>query len=89
MSTQADAIAELAAAPPPTDRGPRVTLQILRVAAVLHSLAFLGQPVIAGAAATPARTTRAGRTPSTWHRASRWTSPCGSATTWGVTCCFP
>jgi hypothetical protein len=48
MSTQADALAELAAAPPPTDRGPRASLQVLRVVAVLHSLAFLAQPVFAG-----------------------------------------
>jgi hypothetical protein len=48
MSTQADAIGELAAAPPPTDRGPRASLHVLRVVAVLHSLAFLAQPVFAG-----------------------------------------
>ncbi|GAA0904781.1 hypothetical protein [Virgisporangium aurantiacum] len=32
----------------PPDRGPRASLQVLRVVAVLHSLAFLGQPVFAG-----------------------------------------
>lgn len=32
----------------PPDRGPRASLQVLRVAAVLHSLAFLVQPVLAG-----------------------------------------
>ena len=49
MSTQADAIiGEPAASPPPADRGPRASLQVLRVVAVLHSLAFLGQPVFAG-----------------------------------------
>jgi hypothetical protein len=47
MTTQADAITE-ATAPSPTDRGPRASLQVLRVVAVLHSLAFLGQPVFAG-----------------------------------------
>ncbi|GAA1563186.1 hypothetical protein GCM10009827_100930 [Dactylosporangium maewongense] len=46
---QADAIiGEPAASPPPADRGPRASLQVLRVVAVLHSLAFLGQPVFAG-----------------------------------------
>jgi hypothetical protein len=49
MSTQADAvIAESAASPPAADRGPRASLQVLRVVAVPHSLAFLGQPVFAG-----------------------------------------
>jgi hypothetical protein len=48
MSTQADAVSELSAAPPPAERGPRATLQVLRIVAVLHSLAFLGQPVFAG-----------------------------------------
>jgi hypothetical protein len=49
MSTQTDAvIGEPAASPPPADRGPRASLQVLRVVAVLHSLAFLGQPVFAG-----------------------------------------
>jgi hypothetical protein len=48
MSTQTDTNPEAPAAPPPTDRGPRATLQVLRLVAVLHSLAFLGQPVFAG-----------------------------------------
>ena len=49
MSTQADAvIGEPAASPPPAGRGPRASLQVLRGVAVLHSLAFLGQPVFAG-----------------------------------------
>ena len=49
MSTHVDAaIREPAASPPPADRGPRASLQVLRVVAVLHSLAFLGQPVYAG-----------------------------------------
>jgi hypothetical protein len=49
MTTQADATAEASASPPtPAGPGPRVTLQVLRVVAVLHSLAFLGQPVFAG-----------------------------------------
>ena len=49
MTTQAGATADpTAAPPPPKDRGPRATLQVLRVVAVLHSLAFLGQPVFAG-----------------------------------------
>ena len=49
MSTQADTvIGEPGASPPPVDRGPRASLQVLRVVAVLHSLAFLGQPVFAG-----------------------------------------
>jgi hypothetical protein len=48
MTTQADAVAEVAAGTPPADRGPRATLQVLRVVAVLHSLAFLAQPVFAG-----------------------------------------
>jgi hypothetical protein len=49
MSTRTDANAQAPAAPPPpADRGPRATLQVLRVVAVLHSLAFLGQPVFAG-----------------------------------------
>lgn len=34
--------------PPPAHAGPRVTLHVLRVVAVLHSLAFLVQPVFAG-----------------------------------------
>jgi hypothetical protein len=49
MSTQADpVIGQPAASPPPADRGPRASLQVLRVVAILHSLAFLGQPVFAG-----------------------------------------
>ena len=49
MTTQTDAIAELATPPPPpAAQGPRATLQVLRVVAVLHSLAFLAQPVFAG-----------------------------------------
>jgi hypothetical protein len=49
MTTQADAIVELATPPPPpAAQGPRATLQVLRVVAVLHALAFLGQPVFAG-----------------------------------------
>jgi hypothetical protein len=49
MTAQADANTHVSAAPPlPEDRGPRATLQVLRVVAVLHSLAFLGQPVFAG-----------------------------------------
>ena len=48
MTTQADALSVAAAPPAPEDQGPRATLQVLRVVAVLHSLAFLGQPVSAG-----------------------------------------
>src|SRR5262249_26274688 len=49
MSTQAKAlIGEPAASPPPADRGPRASLQVLPGVAVLHSLGFLGQPVFAG-----------------------------------------
>lgn len=49
MTTQADADTDLSAAqPPPADAGPRRSLQVLRVVAVLHSLAFLAQPVFAG-----------------------------------------
>jgi len=53
MTTQPDSIAELASPPPPppppvAEPGPRATLQVLRVVAVLHSLAFLLQPVFAG-----------------------------------------
>lgn len=49
MTTQARATTDATAAPTPqNDRGPRATLQVLRVVAVLHSLAFLGQPVFAG-----------------------------------------
>ncbi|OHV35365.1 hypothetical protein BCD49_04665 [Pseudofrankia sp. EUN1h] len=40
---------EQAAGPRPlAQAGPRVTLLVLRVVAVLHALAFLGQPVLAG-----------------------------------------
>jgi len=48
MTAQADAVIETATTPPPPDRGPRASLQVLRVVAVLHSLAFLAQPVFAG-----------------------------------------
>jgi hypothetical protein len=48
MTTQADAVIETATTPPPPDQGPRASLQVLRVVAVLHSLAFLAQPVFAG-----------------------------------------
>jgi hypothetical protein len=49
MTAQADANTHVSTGPPlPQDRGPRATLQVLRVVAVLHSLAFLGQPVFAG-----------------------------------------
>ena len=48
MSTQTNANTEASAGPPPADRGPGASLQVLRVVAVLHSLAFLGQPVFAG-----------------------------------------
>lgn len=48
MTAHADAVIETAATPPPPDRGPRASLQALRVVAVLHSLAFLAQPVFAG-----------------------------------------
>jgi hypothetical protein len=49
MSTQTGTITgEPAASPLPADRGPRASLQVLRIVAVLHSLAFLGQPVFAG-----------------------------------------
>jgi len=47
MTAQADAVAETAAAPPLPDR-PRASLQVLRVVAVLHSFAFLAQPMFAG-----------------------------------------
>jgi hypothetical protein len=47
MSTQT-ITGEPAATPPPADRGPRASLQVLRVVAVLHSLGFLAQPVFAG-----------------------------------------
>jgi hypothetical protein len=46
MTTQADVLTEPSTAP--STPGPRVTLQVLRVVAVLHSLTFLGQPVFAG-----------------------------------------
>jgi hypothetical protein len=48
MTTDADSVTEVAAAPPTDDRRPRASLQVLRVVAVLHSLAFLAQPVFAG-----------------------------------------
>ena len=48
MTAQADAVIETATTPPPPDHGPRASLQVLRVVAVLHSLAFLAQPVFAG-----------------------------------------
>ena len=49
MTAPADANTQVSGAPPPpADRGPRATLQVLRVVAILHSLAFLGQPVFAG-----------------------------------------
>lgn len=48
MTTEADAVSEASAEPPPPDRGPRATLQVLRVVAVLHAVAFLGQPIFAG-----------------------------------------
>jgi hypothetical protein len=48
MTAQADAAIETATTPPPPDRGPRASLQVLRVVAVLHSLALLAQPVFAG-----------------------------------------
>ncbi|HEU4422051.1 MAG TPA: hypothetical protein VFR67_05865 [Pilimelia sp.] len=49
MTAHTDTITEVTAAPAPAvDRGPRASLQVLRVVAVLHSLAFLGQPVFAG-----------------------------------------
>lgn len=46
MATQIEAVAGEGVAPP--GRGPRASLQVLRAVAVLHSLAFLGQPVFAG-----------------------------------------
>jgi hypothetical protein len=48
MTARADAVIETATTPPPPDQGPRASLQVLRVVAVLHSLAFLAQPVFAG-----------------------------------------
>ena len=47
MTAEADAALETTTTPTP-DQGPRASLQVLRVAAVLHSLAFLAQPVFAG-----------------------------------------
>jgi hypothetical protein len=49
MTIHADAVTDVTAASPPADRRPRASLQVLRVVAVLHSLAFLAQPVFAGA----------------------------------------
>ena len=48
MTAQADAAIETTTTPPPPDQGPRASLQVLRVVAVLHTLAFLAQPVFAG-----------------------------------------
>jgi hypothetical protein len=49
MTAHAGATADpTAAPPPPEERAPRATLRVLQVVAVLHSLAFLGQPVFAG-----------------------------------------
>ena len=50
MTIQTDAATGATASTPsaPADAGPRITLQVLRVVAVLHSLAFLAQPVFAG-----------------------------------------
>jgi len=49
MTSPADAVTGTPAAPNPSrDAGPHATLQVLRVVAVLHSLAFLAQPVFAG-----------------------------------------
>lgn len=49
MTAQADAVTEAPGATPQEMRpGPRITLHVLRVVAVLHSLALLGQPVLAG-----------------------------------------
>ncbi|HET6530908.1 MAG TPA: hypothetical protein VFH03_09895 [Actinoplanes sp.] len=49
MTAHTDAISEVTATPPPAaERDPRASLQALRVVAVLHSLAFLVQPVFAG-----------------------------------------
>jgi len=39
---------QTASQPAPAQAGPRVTLHVLRVVAVLHALAFLAQPVFAG-----------------------------------------
>lgn len=50
MTAHTGTVTEASVASSPTVRsGPRVTLQVLRAVAVLHSLAFLGQPVLAGA----------------------------------------
>lgn len=48
MTAHTDATEVTAAPTPAMDRGPRTSLQVLRVVAVLHALAFLGQPVFAG-----------------------------------------
>jgi hypothetical protein len=48
MTIHADAVTDVTAESPPPDRRPRASLQVLRVVAVLHSLAFLAQPVFAG-----------------------------------------
>ena len=49
MTTQTDAATSVPSGTTETARsGPRVTLGVLRAVAVLHSLAFLGQPVLAG-----------------------------------------
>jgi hypothetical protein len=47
VTAQAGDVVEVSATPPP-DRGPHASLHVLRVVAVLHSLAFLAQPVFAG-----------------------------------------
>src|SRR5438128_2152128 len=46
MTTQTEVVAGDSVASP--EPGPRASLQVLRAVAVLHSLAFLGQPVFAG-----------------------------------------
>jgi hypothetical protein len=48
MTAKADTVIETTTTPPPPDQGPRASLQVLRIVAVLHSLAFLAQPVFAG-----------------------------------------
>jgi hypothetical protein len=48
VTAPADAVIEMAAEPHTPDRGPRASLQVLRVVAIMHSLAFLAQPVFAG-----------------------------------------
>jgi hypothetical protein len=48
MTARAAAAIGTTTTPPPPDQGPRASLQVLRVVAVLHSLAFLAQPVFAG-----------------------------------------